>query len=198
MTISRAHVSSHRGDVIYLEAVHWPANCFTRSRSMFNLILSSYNPGKKSLGQYFDLYIVLSFVGSLLKQCILFEIFLQFSLPPSCAKLKLRKNFGYTCPTLFEGWGEGLDLCELENAPERQRKAPECPKAFDKILVWGAQLIMHTCWTSMLWQLSKEGIRRPVSLERILGSGVDQSKSSIFLKLSADKLLVFKWSQAQV
>ena len=25
---------------------------------------------------------------------------------------------------------EGLDLCELENAPERQRKAPECPKAF--------------------------------------------------------------------
>ena len=130
MTISRAHVSSHRGDVIYLEAVHWPANCFTRSRSMFNLILSSYNPGKKSLGQYFDLYIVLSFVGSLLKQCMLFEIFLQFSLPPSCAKLKLRKNFGYTCPTLFEGWGEGLDLCELENAPERQRKAPECPKAF--------------------------------------------------------------------
>ena len=29
-------------------------------------------------------------------------------------------------------------------------------------------------------------------------SGVDPSRSSIFLKLSADKLLVFKWSQAQV
>ena len=41
MTISRAHVSTHRGDVIYLEAVRWPVNCFTRSRSMFNLILSS-------------------------------------------------------------------------------------------------------------------------------------------------------------
>ena len=26
--------------------------------------------------------------------------------------------------------GVKLDLCELENAPERQRKAPECPKAF--------------------------------------------------------------------
>ena len=41
MTISRAHMSTHRGDVIYLEAVRWPVNCFTRSRSMFNLILSS-------------------------------------------------------------------------------------------------------------------------------------------------------------
>ena len=48
------------------------------------------------------------------------------------------------------------------------------------------------------WQLSKQGIRWPVSLERIAGSGVDPSRSSIFLKLSAYKLLVFKWSQAQV
>ena len=48
------------------------------------------------------------------------------------------------------------------------------------------------------WQLSKQGIRWPVSPDRIAGSGVDPSRSSIFLKLSADKLLVFKWSQAQV
>ena len=41
MTISRAHVSTHRGDVIYLKAVRWPVNCFTRSRLMLNLILSS-------------------------------------------------------------------------------------------------------------------------------------------------------------
>ena len=33
---------------------------------------------------------------------------------------------------------------------------------------------------------------------RIPGSGVNPSRSSIFLKLSGDKLLVFKWSQAQV
>ena len=39
MTIWRAHVSTHGGDVIYLEAVRWPVNCFTRSRTMFNLIL---------------------------------------------------------------------------------------------------------------------------------------------------------------
>ena len=36
MTISLAHVSTHRGDVIYLEAVRWPVNRFTRSRTMFN------------------------------------------------------------------------------------------------------------------------------------------------------------------
>ena len=39
MTISRDHVSTHRGDVIYSQAVRWPVNCFTRSRTMFNLIL---------------------------------------------------------------------------------------------------------------------------------------------------------------
>ena len=48
------------------------------------------------------------------------------------------------------------------------------------------------------FQLSKQGIRWPVSPDRITGSGVDPSRSSTFLKLSADKLLVFKWSQAQV
>ena len=63
---------------------------------------------------------------SLLKQCILFKIFLQFCLPPPYTKLKLWKNSGYTHPTLFEGWGEGLGLCQLENAPEMQK----CPKTF--------------------------------------------------------------------
>ena len=198
MTISRAHVSSHRGDVIYLEAVHWPANCFTRSRSMFNLILSSYNPGKKSLGQYFDLYIVLSFVGSLLKQCMLFEIFLQFSLPHPVLSLSSEKILDTHVLHCLRGEGKGW-TCVNWKTPQKGKERPQSvPRLLSMILVWGAQLIMHTCWTSMLWQLSKEGIRRPVSLERILGSGVDQSKSSIFLKLSADKLLVFKWSQAQV
>ena len=48
------------------------------------------------------------------------------------------------------------------------------------------------------WQLSKQGIRWPVSPDRIAGSGVDPSRSSTFLKLSADNLLVIKWSQAHV
>ena len=38
--------------------------------------------------------------------------------PPSYTKLKVGKNSVYTRPTLFVGWREGLDLCELENAPE--------------------------------------------------------------------------------
>ena len=48
------------------------------------------------------------------------------------------------------------------------------------------------------WQPSKQGIRWPDSLDHIAGSGINASRSSTFLKLSADKLLVFKWSQAQV
>ena len=54
---------------------------------------------------------------------VLFEIFLPFSLPPPYTKLKLGKN---SRPTLFLGWGEGLSLCELENAPGTQK----CPKPF--------------------------------------------------------------------
>ena len=67
----------------------------------------------------------MSFLGSVLKPCIIFEIFLHFSFPPPYTQLKLGKNSGYTRPTLFVGWGEG-DLCELENAPETQK----CPKTF--------------------------------------------------------------------
>ena len=48
------------------------------------------------------------------------------------------------------------------------------------------------------WLLSKQDIRRPVSPDRITGSGVDPSRLSTFLKLSADTLLVFKWSQVQL
>ena len=42
-------------------------------------------------------------LGSLIKQCIVFETFLQFSLPPPYTKLNLGKNSGYTRPTLFVG-----------------------------------------------------------------------------------------------
>ena len=49
----------------------------------------SFNPGQKSSGQYCNIHIFLSFLGSLLKKCIFCEIFLQFSLPPPYTKLKL-------------------------------------------------------------------------------------------------------------
>ena len=62
-----------------------------------------YNLGQTSLGQRCNIHIFLSFVVSLLKQCIIFEIFLHFSLPLPYTKLKLGKNSGYTRPTLFMG-----------------------------------------------------------------------------------------------
>ena len=80
MTISRAHVSTHWGDVIYLEAVRWPVSYFLAS------------------------------LGS--------------------EHRKTDTHIGHQCV--------------------------------------------------INWQLSKQDIRWPVSLERIAGSGVDPSRSSIF------------------
>ena len=45
---------------------------------------------------------------------------------PPYTKFKLVKNNGYTCSTLFVGWGEGLGMHEFENALEMQK----CPKSF--------------------------------------------------------------------
>ena len=55
-----------------------------------------------------------------------FRNFLAVLPPPPYSKLKLGKNSGYTRPTLFVGWGEELDLCELENA--QKRKSDPRPK----------------------------------------------------------------------
>ena len=49
--------------------------CFKRKRHRFN-------HGQKSLGQYCIIHTFLSFLGSLIKQCILLEIFLHFLFPP--------------------------------------------------------------------------------------------------------------------
>ena len=63
-----------------------------------------------------------------------FPLFLAVLASPNLYKVETRKKSGYTRPTLFVGWGERLDLCELENAPETQK----CPKTFvhDCRLVW--------------------------------------------------------------
>ena len=52
-----------------------------------------YNPGQKSLGQYCNIHISLSFLGSLFKQCILFENFLAVTSPPTLYKVETRKKF---------------------------------------------------------------------------------------------------------
>ena len=56
----------------------------------------TFNPRQKSLGQYCDIHIFLSFVGSLLKQCILFEIFFH-SWKHSCSTAIEKQDtfFGY-------------------------------------------------------------------------------------------------------
>ena len=56
--------------------------------------------------------------------------------------------------------------------------------------------IAHKCCDQLT--AVKTGIRWPISPYRIAGSGIDSSSLSIFLKLCAYKLLVFKWLQAQV
>ena len=48
------------------------------------------------------------------------------------------------------------------------------------------------------WQLSKQSIRWPTSHDYIMGSGVDPFEAACFLESSADKLVVFNWSQAQL
>ena len=67
----------------------------------------------------------------------------------------------------------------------------------------GAQEKSDCMWSVMdtwiNWQLSKQGNDPLTSITwPYRGSGVDPLRSSTFLKLSPDKLLVFKWSQAQV
>ena len=52
-----------------------------------------YSPGQKSLGQYCNIHIFLSFLASLLKQCILFENFLAVLPPPTVYKVETWKKF---------------------------------------------------------------------------------------------------------
>ena len=52
------------------------------------------------------------FLGTLMKQCILFEIFLQFSLPQHySATLKLEKKFWILVSNVVCGVGEGVGAC---------------------------------------------------------------------------------------
>ena len=83
----------------------------------------NYNPGQKFLGQYWNIHIFLSFHGSLLKQCIIFEIFLQFFLPPSYTKLKLGKNSESRVQHCL--WGEGRGwTCVNWKTPQKRKSVP--------------------------------------------------------------------------
>ena len=47
-----------------------------------------------------------------------FQNFFAILPPPTLYKFKTRQNFGYTCPTFFVGWGEGL-ACENWKKPQK-------------------------------------------------------------------------------
>ena len=82
-----------------------------------------YNPGQKSLGQYCNIHIFLSFLGSLLKQCILFEIFLQFSLPHPIQSWNSEKILDTRVQHCL--WGEGRGwTCVNWKTPQKCKSVP--------------------------------------------------------------------------
>ena len=82
----------------------------------------------------------------------------------------------------------------LPSAPEGN----QCESSHFLATVRAWNLILHI-HVVVNWQLSNQGVRWLVSHNYIAGSGVDPSMVHVFFfKLSTDKLLVFKWSQAQL
>ena len=59
---------------------------------------------------------------------------------------------------------------------------------------------MHTYWTSMFWSIDSCQNRVPADQYHLTVSRAQVSthRGQVFFKLSADKVLIFKWSQAQV
>ena len=107
----------------------------------------TYNPGQKSLGQYCNIHI---FLGSLLKQCIFFEIFLQFSLPPPYTKLKLGKLLETRVQQCL--WGEGRGwTCVNWKTPQKLKRVP---RLLSMIVVYKRQdkfgFIIPTNWRVFL------------------------------------------------
>ena len=84
----------------------------------------------------------------------------------------------------------------------RATDRPSAPQAYQFLIshflasLGVCNVILHI-HVMINWQLSKQSICWPVTPDRSTGSGIDPSGSSVFSKLSADKLLVFKWSPAQ-
>ena len=82
----------------------------------------------------------------------------------------------------------------LPSAPEGN----QCESSHFLATVRAWNLILHV-HVVVIWQLSKQGVRWPVSHNYIAGLGVDPSMVHVFfLNYPLTKLLVFKWSQAQL
>ena len=94
---------------------------FQGRSQLFNL-----NHGQTSSGQYCIIHIFLSFLGSLTKQCTLFEIFLQFSLPPPYTKVKLGKKCRIHSSNIVCGVRGGVGPVWIGKRPRNAK----CPKTF--------------------------------------------------------------------
>ena len=111
-----------------LEDQRSAASCERNTKATLLLIelvfYTFYNPGQKSLGQYSNIHIFLSFLGSLSKTVHHFRNVFAVLPPPPYTKLKLAKNSGYTRPTLFVGWGQGLWICMNWKTPSKRKSVP--------------------------------------------------------------------------
>ena len=106
-----------------------PAVLLFPSRTCSEFI--AYNPRQKSLGQYCNVFLL--FLGSLLKQCSVFEIFLQFSLPPPYTKLKLGKKLWIHASNIVCGVRGGVGPVWIGKRPRNAKVSQDfCPWLSDK------------------------------------------------------------------
>ena len=96
-------------------------------KRIFCNLSSIYNPGQKSLGQYSNVHIFLSFLGSLLNQCILFEIFLRFFLPPTLYKVETWKKIWIHASNIVCGVRGGVGPVWTGNRPRNARVFQDFP-----------------------------------------------------------------------
>ena len=87
----------------------------------------TYNPTQKSLGQYCNIHIFLSFLGSLLKQCILFENLLQYSLPHTLYKVETRKKIWIHVSNIVCGVRGGVEPVWIERPRITKVSQDFCP-----------------------------------------------------------------------
>ena len=119
----------------------------------FAHLLQNCNPGQKSLGQYcnINIRIFLSFLGSLLKRCIFFENFLQFSLPPPYKKLKLKKKFWIKASNIVCGVRGGVGPVWIGKRPRNESGSLDsCPWLCLHQKLQSVTLLNWTCIATFL------------------------------------------------
>ena len=118
-------------DITFL--LHFITHMFVRLRKQRSqkeqpcITIYSYNPGQNPLGQDCNIHIFLSFLASLLKQCIVFEIFWQFSSPPLPLPIQSWKKWEKILDTCIQYclWGEGRGWTCVNWKMPLKRKRPK-------------------------------------------------------------------------